>query len=180
MKRLTCLPLATIVILLGTAVTFVACEKDDITNEGESRGLGKIAYMGKEYSISIGYYETYGVYEGIHNYQLYLYSEGVNIETETGTGNVIAIYFSTFSAPLTSATIPYFSEVVDPVPTFEAEVVLDYNLETENGIRLSSFSDGELTIAKSSGESTYTVQFNLNLYDGEILSGQYTGTIYEF
>lgn len=35
---------------------------------------------------------------------------------------------------------------VDPVPAFEAEAALDYDLDTESGILLSSFMDGELTI----------------------------------
>ena len=158
----------------------LACEKDDSTEKGESGGSGKMVYMGKEYPISIGYYETYGIYDGIHNYQLYLYSKGINIETESGTGNAIAIYFSTYVAPLPIGTIPYYSENVDPVPTFEAEVVLDYNLDTEEGIRLSSFTEGELTITKSSQANTYTVQFNCITFGGETLSGQYSGTIFEF
>jgi len=179
MKRLIYL-IGAITFLIGITLTFDACKKENNSNDAESKGSGKMVYMGKEYLINIGYYETYGVYDGIYNYQLYLFSEGVNIENESGTGNVIAIYFSTFSAPLPIGTVPYYSENVDPVPTFEAEVVLDYNLETENGIRISSFSEGELTITKLSEANTFTVQFTCVLHDGETLSGQYTGTIYEF
>jgi hypothetical protein len=179
MKRLHYLSIITF-FLIGISATFLSCEKNDATEDVESGGSGKIAYLGKEYSISIGFYETYGIYDGIHNYRLYLYSEGINIESETGTGNAIAVYFSTYAAPLPIGTIPYYSEVVDPVPTFEAEVVLDYDLETEEGIRLSSFTEGELTITKSSKANTYVVQFNCILFGGETLSGQYTGTIYEF
>ena len=179
MKRINN-PAMIIVFLVGIVATFLACEKDDIKEDGGSGGSGKMVYMGKEYPVSIGYYETYGIYDGIHNYRLYIYSEGVNIETESGTGNAIAIYFSTYVAPLPIGTIPYYSETVDPVPTFEAEVVLEYNLDTEEGIRLSSFSEGELTITKSSEANTYSVQFNCISFGGEILSGQYSGKIFEF
>jgi len=95
----------------------------------------------------------------------------VDIETDTGFGNVLAIYFSTYSAPFPEGTIPYFTESVDPVPTFEAEAVLDYDLDNEEGIHLTGFTDGELTITKSSDGNTITIQFDCNSFEDEKLTG---------
>jgi len=180
MKRLTNLALAITFLIVVTA-TFNSCKKENNTNDGgASTGTGEIEYLGKKYAVNYGYYELYGQFEGIYNYQLYLFSDGVDIEKESGIGNVIAIYFSTYLPPLSEGTIPYYSENVNPYPTFEAEVVLDYNLDTSSGIRLSYFVDGELTISKSSDNKTYTLQFDCAVDDEESLSGHYTGTIIEF
>jgi len=180
MKRLTHLALS-IAILIAVSATFTSCKKENNTNDGgASTGSGEIEYLGKKYAVNYGYYELYGQFEGIYNYQLYLFSDGVDIEKESGFGNVIAIYFSTYLPPLSEGTIPYYSDNVDPCPTFEAEVVLEYNLDTDSGIRLSYFADGELTISKSSDNNTYTIQFNCVVDDEESLSGNYTGKITEF
>lgn len=168
-------------MLVGLSAMFDSCKKNDEADPAGSgpTGSGKITYLDKSYPVSRGYYEYYGKYDqGIHYYQIYLFSEGVDIENESGSGNAIAMYCSTFEAPLPQGTIPYYSSDEDAVPNFEAQAALDYNLDTETGIRISTFTGGELTITKSSDQ--YTLQFSCQLEDGEILSGQYTGKVIEF
>ena len=100
------------------------------------------------------------------------------MEKETGTGHVLAIYFYGDMPPLQQGTIPYNgSEQI--VPAFEAEAAMDYNLDTQTGIYISAFSDGELTISSSSGNN-YTIAFSLEQQDGKLVTGQYTGKVTEF
>ena len=169
-----------IVLFTGMVFSIESCKKDDSVNDsGISSGSGKVAYLGKEYALNFGNFEDYGEYDGIYYYQVYLFSEGVDIANESGSGNVVAIYFSTYSPPLSLGTIPYYTEFVDPIPTCEAEIVLEYDLDNEIGIRISSFTEGTSTISKSSDGNSYTIQFNFTTFDGDILSGEYTGNISE-
>lgn len=180
MKRLTYL-IITLTFSVGILLVFDSCKKEDETNnDGGPTGSGEIEYRSKKYAINHAYYEYYGEFEGIHNYQLYLFSDGVDIENESGFGNAAAIYFSTYTSPLPAGTIPYYSDSVDPVPAVEAEVVLGYDLDTENGIRITSFEEGQLTMTKSSDGNSYAVQFSFTTADDEVLSGNFTGKIIEF
>lgn len=156
-----------------------SCKKDkEDSYDGSPTGSGTLIYQGKSYAISFGLYEDYGFYDGIHYYELYLFSSGVNLDEETGYGNIAAIYFSTYTAPLSTGTIPYYSEGIEPVPAVEAQVGLDYNLETEVGTDLYAFVDGEINISKS--DDNYNIQFTFILQGGGTLTGQYTGRIFEF
>lgn len=166
---------------IGILLYSNSCKKDEETiNNGGPTGSGEMQYMSKKYMIKYAYYEYYGLFEGVHNYRLYLFSDGVDIENESGYGNAAAIYFSTYASPLPEGTIPYYSESVDPVPSIEAEVVLEYDLSAETGIRISGFNEGELSITKSSDGKTYTIQFSWITFDEEVLSGQYNGQVTEF
>ena len=180
MKKLAYL-LITIIFLAGITVTFNACNEEDDTVDIVSNGSGEIEYMGKKYAINFGYYEVYGKFEDAYNYRVYLFSEGVDIENESGFGNAIAIYLASYSPPLTSETIPYESDSFDTYPSFSVQGVLEYDLDTQNGIELN-FGDanGDLTITKSSDGKTYTIQFKCtSLGDEKTLTGKYTGKITE-
>ena len=182
MKRLTYL-IITLAFSVGILLAFDSCKKekeDETNNDGGPTGSGEIEYMSEKYAINQAYYEYYGLFEGIYNYRLYLFSGGVDIENESGYGNAVAIYFSTYASPLPTGTIPYYSQSVDPVPSVEAEVVLGYDLDTEIGIQITHFTQGELTMTKSPDGKTYTVQFNWTTMDNEVLSGNYSGQIIEF
>lgn len=179
MKKLTSLLIA-FIFMVGLATIFESCKKDEEeVNLNESSGTGTIEYMGKTYDIRYGLYEYYGEFEGIYNYRLYLFSDGVDIENETGMGNVLAIYFYGDMPPLQQGTIPYNSGFDQNIPSFDAQAAIDYNLDTETGIRIDAFSDGELTITNNSGNN-YTITFSLEQGDGELLTGQYTGKVSEF
>jgi len=178
MKKIIYL-LPAIIGLFCISTTFNSCTKKKNGNDESGSGTGSISYLGKNYMIEKGLFEDYGINDGVYNYQVYLFSDGVNIDNETGYGNVIAIYFYGNTKPIQTGTIPYYEIDADPVPTFEAEVALDYNLDTNTGIRISSFTGGELTITKTS-DNNYSIQFNCVTEEQETLSGQYTGTISEF
>ena len=178
MKKLTCIVIA-FTFIVGLATTFESCKKkEEDVNLNESSGTGTIEYMGESYDIRYGLYEYYGEFEGIHNYQLYLFSDGVDMEKETGSGNVLAIYFYGDMSPLQQGTIPYNGSN-QIVPSFEAEAAMDYNLDTQTGIHISAFSDGELTISSSSGNN-YTIAFSLEQEDSKLVTGQYSGKVTEF
>jgi hypothetical protein len=172
-------PVIVFLFLLFFLMNNVACKKEKDEYDGGITGSGEIEYNGIKYEINKGLYEYYGQFDGgVHNYRLYLFSDGVDIENESGSGNAMAIYFSTYTPPLNSGTIPHYSEDLDPIPNFEAEMVLDYDLDAEVGIRFYSFVDGDFTISKSQGNA-YTIQFSVTTWDDEIITGQYSGNIFE-
>jgi hypothetical protein len=155
-----------------------SCKKDkeETLNEGPT-GTGSVFYNESTYSLNRAAYELYGQFGGVYNYELYLFSEGIDVDTETGTGNIVSMYFSTYVAPLPAGTIPYYTFNVPEVPTFSASLYLEYDLVNETGIRFDGFEDGEVTISRSG--DTYTVEFTCYSMGQDTITGQYTGKILE-
>ncbi len=168
------------VLITLTTLMVSSCKKEeDQKIEGPS-GTGILEYKGIQYDITMAYYELYGQFDGIYNYELYLFSDGVDIDNETGFGNVAAIYFSTYSPPLPEGTTPYYDESSNPYPNFEAEVVLDFDLDADTGIRMNYFDEGGFILNKSSDGKTYTIQLSCILAGKDTLSGHYSGSIIEY
>ena len=172
-----------LLLIVSTLIFLVlsesACKKnDEDTGLSQASGTGTVKYQGKSYTVKYGLYEYYGEFEGIHNFELYLFSDGVDLDNEKGRGTVIDLYFYSNVPPLPTGTIPYYIGATINPPVFDARAGLDYNLETQDGIAFNGFDYGELTITRNG--DNYTIQFTLQTDDGETVSGQYSGKVGEF
>lgn len=157
-----------------------ACNKDDKKeNVTPTLGNGFVEYDGKTYGLDYALYEDYGQNSGVYNFEIYLYSSGIDMEEESGTGNVVAIYFYSNKPPIPVGLTPYFTEFVNPVPTVEAELVLDYNLETEEGTAFYNFVGGQVRITQL-GEDQFRIEFSFFLNSGKNITGEFSGRIDEF
>ncbi len=170
--------LISLFVIISIILSSSSCKKEDNVNDpGSSSGTGSIEFDGKSYSIKYGLYDYFGEFGGVHNFELFLFSDGVNLNNETGEGNVISIYFYSDVPPLPTGTIPYYSGT-DDIPYIEAQAGLDYNLETQVGKVIPVFQEGNVTITRSG--DTYNIEFTLISETEGQMTGNYKGKVSAF
>jgi len=158
------------VVLLLVSLVFTGCKKDD---ESSSNSF---SYNGKSYELTQGFLVNYGSVSKstVYNFDLYLLTSGINVETGTGTGSYL--YFEMFtdsSTGLGDGTYDYTDTYASL--TFDyAKIYIDYNIETQSG-SYAYIYDGTVTISKSG--STYTITIDCVDTNNKTIKGSYTGTL---
>lgn len=169
-------------IILLSLIIFTGCKKD----KKESTVNNYIRYDGTTYAIDKGYLENWGKWslEGDNNLDLTLVSNGISvvevggeIDEYIGEGNAIIFYmYSTSTTRLDDGNYVYDEDATEEAGTFEwANVVINYNIEDEEGDVDQYIVDGTVTVTKTG--DVYEISFNLTDEDGKTVTGYFKGTL---
>ena len=157
-------------IILAAVISvfmFPACGNDDgDDNTGETPS--NVVYSG-------GAIFDYGEYTpGLYNYDILLYSSGVNLENGTGTGNLIEFeLWSTSPIGLPTGTYTFANSPQNNRFTY-GNIYTNFNLRTETGSEVEIVG-GSVTITSSGGSTT--VSWNVTTENGRTVTGSFTGAL---
>lgn len=169
-------------IILLSLIIFAGCKKD----KKESSFNNYINYDGTTYAIDKGYLENWGKWspEGDNNLDLTLVSNGISavevsglLDEFIGAGNGIIFYmYTTSTTRLDDGNYVYDEDATEEAGTFEwANVVINYNIEDEEGDVDQYIVDGTVTVTKTG--DVYEISFNLTDEDGKTVTGYFKGTL---
>jgi len=137
-------------ILLICALIFaIACSKDDDITKVNNTGI--ITIKGVAYVLADGIIwdriEESG--EGIYNFDIDLFSEGIDPENETGLGHLAAMeLYTDLSDDLAPGTYIHDTDGTYPTGTFCGNIILDINFDTEKVSKWYTTTSGNITVKK--------------------------------
>jgi hypothetical protein len=156
------------ILLLFVALFVVSCTKKD-SEVTLSQNYFKINT--DRYDLDKAYYTI----DSINKFtQIVIVSSGLtfdaNLQDFKGSGNVITFDFGDISSVLKAGS--YYTP-----RGFYSGVVLNYNYSTQSGIdyEMKETLPGKLLITNTN--SNYNIQFEFTLEGGQVVTGQYTGTV---
>ena len=159
MKSIKILSLIIVIPLL-----IISCSKDNDDLDNNKNGV--LIIHGTEYVLIGGniYYE--GQHGAEHGYIFYcnLYSSGINLETEKGTGHMVAMeMYSETNDDIKTGTYS-FDDETGALGTFHGSIFLDYNTETWTFSAAYKPTSGTIIISKSDGEYEVTIDVKADEY----------------
>ncbi|MDC0571541.1 hypothetical protein OAO52_06555 [Flavobacteriaceae bacterium] len=166
------------IILLVAVITIYSCSGGDDNN---SNSINKLIVDGVEYPLESGTLLNYGSEGGIYNIDLDIQSPGIVVSdcTENSAiGQGQNIYFEMWTSEpdfLDSMTYSIVDEEfleVGNITTSDYILNYDSDLQENNWTIISS---GSVDVQKSG--NNYTISWNLTGALGEVITGNYSGTL---
>ena len=136
---------------------------------------------GVEYQLESGTLLNYGGQQGLYNIDLDIYSPGINVpdcieESATGLGQ--DIYFEMWTSESDYLDSITYSIVEDETESVGNITFSDYILDFDSDNNEQNFleiSSGTVDVQKSG--NNYTISWNLTGAFGEVITGNYSGTL---
>jgi len=173
-------------LILG-AVLFASCERND--ENGDKNRKGTLTVYNSEFSLAGGniyLYDQPGIFRD-SIFEIELYSSGLDLEAQEGTGQLVNIYFSSHTSDniLEGNYDVSGGEAADG--SFDCQVFLDHNLETFDFYTEYVPTSGSviLSVTDSIYEITMDIQaeeyFGLvdSMNTGVRVRCQYEGTLFQ-
>ena len=158
--------------ILTVLFVFVSCDPDF---KSSSQGNGTFVYKGVTYSLSQGILEDYGSNgNGSYNWDITLFSSGININNETGTGEIV---YLELNSPEVSLVPGPYTWNIDMVANSLTTGDLDIGCNVATGYSQEyRYANGGMVTITSVG-SEYILNFTLDLDNGETVTGSYSGPL---
>lgn len=140
-----------------------------------------LLYDGQEYYLDKGIIEFYGQYNespASYNFDVTLYSSGIDFDGEEPTGQGHAIYWEMFSSSATDLVPGTYSFDVNETynaNTFDFGIAV-FNFDMTNQIGNEVPVTGGTVIIEKSG-STYTITADCNVAGNKKVTGYYKGSL---
>lgn len=158
--------------ILTILFIFVSCDPD---LKSSSQGNGTFVYKGVTYSLSQGILEDYGSNEnGSYDWDITLFSSGFNISNETGEGEYIYMDLNSPEVSLVPGIYNWNDTRVANSLVY-GELEIGYDAATGYSQDYSSVNGGTVNITAVGSE--YILNFTLYLYNGETVTGSYSGPL---
>jgi hypothetical protein len=166
------------IILFVIAITICSCSGDDDNN---SNSINKLIVDGVEYPLESGNLLNYGSDVGIYNIDLDIQSPGIVVPDcteESAIGQGQNIYFEMWTSNpdfLDSMTYSIVDEEfleVGDITT--SDYILNYDSDAQENT-WTIISSGTVDVQKSG--NNYTISWDLTGMDGEVITGNYSGTL---
>jgi hypothetical protein len=160
-----------LVVALALTLTAISCSKDEATKKNHMK------FDNTEYDISKGIIKYYGQYNQSppsYNFDIYLFSSGINYDGSAFSGTGTYFYlemFSSSSAELVSGTYTFNSLSENPNMFDYGVLRLNYNTELQVNHLVSS---GTVKIVKT--DAVYEITIDC-ISNGKSLTGYYKGTL---
>jgi hypothetical protein len=159
MKSIKILSLIVVIPLL-----ILSCSKDKGT---DNHTKGVLIIRDTEYALIGGniYYEgQHGAEQG-YIFYIVMYSSGINLETEKGTGHMVSVeMYSETNDDVKNGTYSFDNET-GAIGTFDGLISLDFNTETWAYSASYRPTSGTIMISKSGVEYEMTMDVKVNEYD---------------
>jgi hypothetical protein len=167
--------LVLLILLIPSVLFFLGgnCDSDGNGGDGSS-----FTYDGTTYQVSQGWLEYVGTGDGPHNFEFNMASSGVDIVAMTGIGDAVLIDIMSSTSPIAEGTYTYHGSGPPYAPnTFvDLWVIINHNLETDEGDHLGMAEAGTVTITEVS-DSTISLNFDVTLDDGKTATGTWSGSV---
>jgi hypothetical protein len=165
-----------IITIMLTATMLASCTKEKETTQPQLGGV--ITFSGVTYVMKTGIQQYYGLRDGIHFTNLYLYSEGINVTTQNGnvsligTGTELSIELRKAGQSIEGV----YDLVNDSLIT--VQLLLNQSYQKDAPPTTLEFSSGTVTIGKSGDNLRFN--FNIRTSLNASLMGNFTGQMLYF
>ena len=144
---------------------------------GGGEGTGSFTYDGTSYTITNGYIDDWGA-SGYADFDIILATAGLDSWEWTGTGDFI--WFDLVAPSSVGEAGTYVWDLLATHVLWDCGIGLNWDAASDIGTWINgdwSLASGAdyVTITKSG--STYTIEFSITLDGGEVVTGNYTGTL---
>ncbi len=145
------------------ALLIISCSKDDDAENNK----GLIIIQNTEYELIGGniYYEGQHAADQGYIFYIVLYSSGINLETEKGTGHMVAMEMYSETEDDIKAGTYTFDDETGKVGTFHGSIYLDYNTETWAYSAAYMTKSGTIIISKSGDRYEMTIDVSADEYN---------------
>ena len=175
------------VILFVSTIVFTQCKKDEKPTTDPNAVTGSFSVGSTSYNFKGAFGDKYGLDTSIsagYNIDLILYSEGLTVVFSGGApdsvyGQGSSIYLETFTSnenSLADGTYAYSDTEPHPLFTYSDYSDVGSGDYTTFNITNQSITGGTYTISTLS-DGRRNISFNLNLDNGQKITGNFSGPI---
>lgn len=166
-------------LLFTLAIILFSCGSDDLNNNVK----GKMKIGGNKHNLKSGTIENWGESEDgeLYSFDITLFSNKIKflgdelMPTEQSISAVSFELWSENASTLAEGTYLYDSEQTQDAFTLsEAEIIINYNFSTEDGIYYN-INSGEIEVFKN--DELYEINFEGSSIEGESISIEYKGKL---
>ena len=154
-------------VLLIIPLIILACSKDDNENIESPTSKGTLTIHGIEYELTQGIiYKRTEKVGPVYNFDVDLFSSGMNVETETGSGQLVAMeMFTDTPSDLKTGAYTHDSNGTYPAGTFGGNILVGYNIETENISTWYITTSGTIVSARSGSMYEFTMDIKADEFE---------------
>jgi hypothetical protein len=170
--------------MLGMAVTFTSCKKDEDDDKESNNGTAVVD--GNTVEFTQGYLLDYGetLIDGVYNFDITLTSDGIDWWNDTGTGNILYFELFTGTENFQGGTFTYNEN--ETAGTFDyAELVVGGNYATEEFQHYYEVTAGTVTVTVNGNNYQISYSLTAQEYDADYtaignptsITGSYSGPL---
>lgn len=166
-----------------------ACELETTSDIDTSGNNGLVQVAGTTSVLTQGLLTYYGIHENteMHNFDIYIATNGINPQTETGIGDVLFFELLTTTSMFNGGVFSFNnSEDYSENAMIEGRFMKGMNVQTEEMDKLYMVTAGSVSVIK--GGTAFDLTFNLTVKeystmfyvpigDPISLTGSYTGSL---
>ncbi len=152
---------------------------DDDNDDNGMPKKNELVYDNQRYPLSKGYLLYFGEWQGAHDFDLILVSDGINFTADadfSGSGHgMVAIVYSNANNQLTPGNYSFDDDEEGEAFTFtDADIFINYNVDTDAGT-IIGIIDGLLQVKKTG--NTYELDLNANTPGNKAARVNFTGPL---
>lgn len=143
-----------------------ACSKDDDITKVNNTGLLTIKGVDYELVDGIIWDRIEEENEDVYNFDIDLFGDGIDPDTETGFGHVAAMeLFTDLSDDLEPGTYTHAIDDTYPAGTFCGNIILDINFDTEEISTWYTTTSGNITVKTTGAVYEFSMTLIADEYD---------------